>query len=86
MSCAAIARPDCVWLPAYRPAEGDQQASPEREDDWDQIAEQVDAEGEEEEQEVQVVMHDDDEDEDEEDDEPAEMSRGLQGLKIAAGV
>ena len=85
MSCAAIARPDCVWLPAYRPAEGDQQA-PEREDDWDQIAEQVDAEGEEEEQEVQVVMHDDDEDEDEEDDEPAEMSRGLQGLKIAAGV
>ena len=79
-------RPDCVWLPAYRPAEGDQQASPEREDDWDQIAEQVDAEGEEEEQEVQVVMHDDDEDEDEEDDEPAEMSRGLQGLKVAAGV
>ena len=79
--------PHCVCLaPAYRPAEGDQQASPEREDDWDQIAEQVDAEGEEEEQEVQVVMHDDDEDEDEEDDEPAEMSRGLQGLKIAAGV
>ena len=78
--------PHCVCLaPAYRPAEGDQQASPEREDDWDQIAEQVDAEGEEEEQEVQVVVHDDDEHEDE-DDEPAEMSRGLQGLKIAAGV
>ena len=65
----------CVWLPACRPAEGDQQASPEREDDWDQIAEQVNAEG-----------HDDDEHEDEEDDEPAEMSRGLQGLKVAAGV
>ena len=70
-------------LPACRPAEGDQQASPEREDDWDQIAEQVDAEGEEEEQEVQVVVHDDDE---HVDDEPAEMSRGLQGLKVAAGV
>jgi len=72
------------WLPACRPAEGDQQASPEREDDWDQIAEQVDAEGEEEEQKVQI--HEDDEHEDEEDDEPAEMSRGLQGLKVAAGV
>ena len=69
-------------LPACRPAEGDQEASPEREDDWDQIAEQVDAEGEEEEQEDE----EDDEHEDEEDDERAEMSRGLQGLKVAAGV